>query len=169
MRKERQKNGAIGFETDEVRFKLAPDGTPLEAYVKDRKEAHLLIEDFMLLANKEVALFMDNKGKDQQEVPFVYRIHDLPDMSKVADFARFAAELGHPLKVDTPRQIAQSFNDLMLAAHAHAAPAAHPRAVDHDWIQANHNRHAVLLAAFRHRLHVRHRANRDDLIDLLHR
>ena len=116
MRKERQKNGAIGFETDEVRFKLAPDGTPLEAYVKDRKEAHLLIEDFMLLANKEVALFMDNKGKDQQEVPFVYRIHDLPDMSKVADFARFAAELGHPLKVDTPRQIAQSFNDLMLAA-----------------------------------------------------
>lgn len=116
MRKERHKNGAIGFETDEVRFKLAPDGTPLEAYVKDRKDAHLLIEDFMLLANKEVALFMDNKGKDQQEVPYVYRIHDLPDMAKVADFARFAAELGHPLKVDTPRQIAQSFNDLMLAA-----------------------------------------------------
>ncbi len=116
MRKERVKNGAIGFETDEVRFKLAPDGTPLEAYVKERKDAHLLIEDYMLLANKEVALFMDNKGKDQQEVPFVYRIHDLPDLSKVADFARFAAELGHPLKVDTPRQIAQSFNDLMLAA-----------------------------------------------------
>jgi ribonuclease R len=116
MRKERQKNGAIGFETDEVRFKLAPDGTPLEAYVKERKDAHLLIEDFMLLANKEVAIYMDNKGKGQQEVPFVYRIHDLPDMSKVADFARFAAELGHPLKVDTPKQIAQSFNSLMLAA-----------------------------------------------------
>ncbi len=110
MRKEREKNGAIGFETDEVRFKLAPDGTPLEAYVKERKDAHLLIEDFMLLANKEVAIYMDNKGKGQQEVPFVYRIHDLPDMSKVADFARFAAELGHPMKVDTPRQIAQAFN-----------------------------------------------------------
>ncbi len=116
MRKEREKNGAIGFETDEVRFKLAPDGTPLEAYVKERKEAHLLIEDFMLLANKEVALFMDEKGKAQQEVPFVYRIHDLPDLSKVADFARFAAELGHPLKVDTPKQIAESFNGLMAAA-----------------------------------------------------
>lgn len=116
MRKERQKNGAIGFETDEVRFKLAPDGTPLEAYVKERKDAHLLIEDFMLLANKEVAIYMDNKGKGQQEVPFVYRIHDLPDMSKVADFARFAAELGHPMKVDTPKQIAQAFNSLMQAA-----------------------------------------------------
>ena len=49
-------------------------------------------------------------------MPVVYRVHDLPDMSRVADFARFAAELGHPMKVDTPRQIAQSFNDLMLAA-----------------------------------------------------
>lgn len=116
MRKEREKNGAIGFETDEVRFKLAPDGTPLEAYVKERKDAHLLIEDYMLLANKEVALFMDGKGNAQQEVPFVYRIHDLPDMSKVADFARFAAELGYPMKVDTPKQIAQSFNGLMAAS-----------------------------------------------------
>jgi ribonuclease R len=55
-------------------------------------------------------------GLGGAEVPFVYRVHDLPDMAKVAEFARFAAELGHPMKVDTPRQIAQSFNGLMLAA-----------------------------------------------------
>ncbi len=127
MRKEREKNGAIGFETDEVRFRLALDGTPLEAYVKERKEAHLLIEDFMLLANKEVALYMQpplKKGKAEDEsgrqggaiVPFIFRIHDLPDMSKIADFARFALELGVPMKVDTPKQIAQSFNALMKKA-----------------------------------------------------
>lgn len=116
MRKEREKNGAIGFETDEVRFRLAPDGTPLEAYVKDRKEAHLLIEDFMLLANKEVAFFMDKKGEAAQEVPFVYRVHDLPNMEKVADFSRFAAEMGVKMLVDTPKQIAQSFNELMKKA-----------------------------------------------------
>jgi ribonuclease R len=126
MRKEREKNGAIGFETDEVRFKLAPDGTPLEAYVKERKDAHLLIEDFMLLANKEVALYMQPpaaprgtqrpEGREGAEIPFIFRIHDLPDMSRVADFARFAAELGHPIKVDTPQQIAKSFNELMRAA-----------------------------------------------------
>lgn len=116
MRKAREKNGAIGFETDEVRFKLAPDGTPIEAYVKERKDAHLLIEDFMLLANKEVALFIETKGEAQQAVPFVYRIHDLPDATKVADFARFAAEMGVPMKVDTPKQIAKSFNDLMKAS-----------------------------------------------------
>ncbi|MFN0173209.1 MAG: ribonuclease R [Saprospiraceae bacterium] len=124
MRKEREKNGAIGFETDEVRFRLALDGTPLEAYVKERKEAHMLIEDFMLLANKEVALYMQpplKKGKDESGsgvksgaiVPFIFRIHDLPDMSKIADFARFALELGVQMKVDTPKQIAQSFNELM--------------------------------------------------------
>jgi ribonuclease R len=122
MRKEREKNGAIGFETDEVRFKLAPDGTPLEAYVKERKDAHLLIEDFMLLANKEVALYIETLSDPAKgggaEVPFVYRIHDLPDLSKVADFARFAAELGHPMKVDTPKQIAQSFNALMKASRS---------------------------------------------------
>jgi ribonuclease R len=128
MRKEREKNGAIGFETDEVRFRLAPDGTPLEAYVKERKEVHLLIEDFMLLANKEVALFMQPplKGKKTESpeteaktgavIPFIFRIHDLPDMSKIADFARFALELGVPMKVDTPKQIAQSFNELMKKA-----------------------------------------------------
>ena len=128
MRKEREKNGAIGFETDEVRFRLAPDGTPLEAYVKERKEAHLLIEDFMLLANKEVALYMQPPLKAKKEdtpesvargsaiVPFIFRIHDLPDMSKIADFARFALELGVQMKVDTPKQIAQSFNELMKRA-----------------------------------------------------
>jgi ribonuclease R len=126
MRKEREKNGAIGFETDEVRFRLAEDGTPLEAYVKERKDAHLLIEDFMLLANKEVALYMQPPaqprtekrpaGREGAEIPFIFRVHDLPDMSKVADFARFAAEMGHPIKVDTPQQIAKSFNDLMRAA-----------------------------------------------------
>lgn len=116
MRKAREKNGAIGFETDEVRFKLDANGAPIEAYVKDRKDAHLLIEDFMLLANKEVALYIDQLGGAKQEIPFVYRVHDLPDMAKVADFARFAAELGHPMKVDTPMQIAKAFNELMQAA-----------------------------------------------------
>jgi len=70
----------------------------------------------MLLANKEVAWYMDQKAQGAPEIPFVYRIHDLPDMIRVAEFARFAAEMGHPMKVDTPKQIAQAFNSLMRAA-----------------------------------------------------
>ncbi len=116
MRKERERQGAISFDTEEVRFRLDAEGVPIEAYVKERKDAHLLIEDFMLLANKEVALFIESKAKAQQEIPFVYRIHDLPDLDKVADFARFAAELGHPIHVDTPQQIAKAYTDLLKAA-----------------------------------------------------
>jgi ribonuclease R len=116
MRKERERNGAIGFDTEEVRFRLDEDGSPIEAYVKERKDAHLLIEDFMLLANKEVALYMDKKGEAQREFPFIYRVHDLPNMEKVVEFARFAYEMGHPMKVATPKQIAESYNALMRAA-----------------------------------------------------
>ena len=58
LRKKRFKDGAINFETDEVKFKLDEHGVPVEVYIKERKDAHLLIEDFMLLANKEVATFM---------------------------------------------------------------------------------------------------------------
>lgn len=116
MRKAREKNGAISFETDEVRFKLGENGEPLGVYIKERKDAHLLIEDFMLLANKEVAFFMDQRGKDTQEVPFIYRVHDLPDMEKVAEFARFASEMDLKMKVDTPKQIAASYNQILRAA-----------------------------------------------------
>lgn len=121
MRGDREKNGALNFETEEVRFKLDETGVPIAAYVKERKEAHMLIEDFMLLANKEVAHYIDGLSSAKQEVPFVYRVHDLPDMDRVMEFARFAAEMGKPLKVDTPKQIAKSFNELSKAARTNDA------------------------------------------------
>jgi len=114
LRKKKFKNGAIAFEGEEVKFRLDEDGIPIEAYVKERKDAHLLIEDFMLLANREVATFMVKKSK--VEIPYVYRVHDLPDPDRVADFGKFAAELGFKMTLDTPRQIADSFNGLAKAA-----------------------------------------------------
>jgi ribonuclease R len=111
LRKDRFKRGSIDFDSEEVRFRLAEDGTPLEVYVKERKEAHLLIEDFMLLANREVAAYVGKKGKSA-EIPFVYRVHDLPDPDKVAELARFAKEMGFQMKFDTPDDIARSYNKL---------------------------------------------------------
>ncbi len=110
MRKQRFKEGAIAFESEEVRFKLDENGVPIDVYIKERKEANLLIEDFMLLANKEVALYVNKKEKP--EIPYVYRVHDLPNPDKVAEFARFAFELGVKMNTDTPEQIAKSYNDL---------------------------------------------------------
>ena len=111
LRKGRFKNGSIAFQSEELRFLLDENGKPLDVYVKESFDAHKLVEDFMLLANKEVAIFIDKKSKGQ-EIPFVYRIHDEPNMDKLADFAAFAKELGVHMKLDTPKQIAESFNNL---------------------------------------------------------
>ena len=111
LRKARFKNGAINFETEEVRFKLDDKKKPIGVYVKQRKEANLLVEDFMLLANKEVAKFIAKKVK-APEIPFVYRVHDEPNEERLADFALFAKELGVKVKVDTPANIAKSLNKL---------------------------------------------------------
>ncbi|MCR9287018.1 MAG: ribonuclease R [Bacteroidetes bacterium] len=115
LKKERFKKGAIDFDTEEVRFRLDEDGVPIEAFIKERKDAHMLVEDFMLLANREVATFIHKKGLGV-EVPFVYRIHDEPDPDKVADLARFARQLGFEMNVSTPEQIGKSFNKLTKAA-----------------------------------------------------
>jgi len=115
LRKKKFKNGAIAFESEEVKFRLDEDGKPIDVYVKERKDAHMLIEDFMLLANREVATYMYKK-KDGAEIPFVYRVHDIPDPDKVENVSRFAKEMGFEMDVSTPRNIADSYNRLSKAA-----------------------------------------------------
>ncbi|HMO39052.1 MAG TPA: ribonuclease R [Saprospiraceae bacterium] len=120
LRKARFRKGAINFETEEVQFKLDEQGVPIEVFVKERKDAHLLIEDFMLLANREVATFIAEKGKEQ-EIPFVYRVHDEPNPDKVEALAAFAREMGFVMKVDSPKAISQSYNALAKAAEKNPA------------------------------------------------
>lgn len=121
LRKERFKNGAIDFDTEEVRFRLDEYGVPVEVFVKERKDAHMLIEDFMLLANREVATFIRKKAENEMEIPFVYRIHDYPNTDKVAELARFAKELGFQMHINTPKEIAKSFNRLAQLAEKDGA------------------------------------------------
>ena len=93
----------------QVRFKLDDNGNPLELYVKERLDAHMLIEEYMLLANKYVATFIAKKNK-AYIIPFVYRIHDKPDPEKLAEFGEFALEMGIHLDFNTPQKIAKSMN-----------------------------------------------------------
>lgn len=112
LRKERFTRGAVNFETAEVKFKLDEKGKPLAVIPKVRKDAHKLIEEFMLLANRAVATFVNKMGKGQERMTFVYRTHDLPDADKVNDFAEFAKQFGH--KVNTEEKgISRSLNKLM--------------------------------------------------------
>lgn len=115
LRKERYKKGSINFESDEVRFKFDEAGHPVSVFIKERHEANLLIEDFMLLANREVATFIHNKAKGQ-EIPFVYRVHDLPSLEKLEQLSLFAKELGFDFNASTPDKIKDSFNRLAKAS-----------------------------------------------------
>lgn len=110
LRKKKFKNGAIAFESEEIQFKLDENGKPVSLYVKERKDAHMLVEDFMLLANRSVAKYIAKKSENQ--VPFVYRVHDLPNEEKLMEFASFAKEMGFTMNLKTPKEIAKSFNDL---------------------------------------------------------
>jgi len=112
LRRERFKKGAVNFETTEVKFKLDSKGKPLAVIPKIRKDAHKLIEEFMLLANKQVATFIYNKNKGREKNTYVYRIHDAPDLEKVNDFTVFARQFGHKVMVDE-KSISQSLNKLM--------------------------------------------------------
>lgn len=112
LRKERFKKGAVNFETTEVKFKLDEKGRPLAVIPKVRKDAHKLIEEFMLLANKQVATFVYNLNKGKEKNTYVYRIHDFPDPEKVKNFSVFARQFGHKMNVDET-SISSSLNKLM--------------------------------------------------------
>ena len=102
LRKEKFRKGAIDFETEEVKFELDDLGKPIRVYKKERKDTHKLIEDFMLLANREVATRMhlanDNPPAGGSRAAFVYRIHDAPDREKIVNLAAFVKALGFELK-----------------------------------------------------------------------
>jgi ribonuclease R len=113
LRERKFKNGAISFETTEVKFKLDEHGKPVGVYIKERKDAHKLIEDFMLLANRKVAEFVSKKGKGKQKYTFVYRTHDSPKSDSLASFAQFAARFGYRINTKSDKEIAKSLNFLM--------------------------------------------------------
>ena len=113
LRDKKFKDGAISFESTEVKFKLDEHGKPTGVYIKERKDAHKLIEDYMLLANRKVAEFIAKKGKGKQKYTFVYRSHDSPNLENLNNFATFAARFGYKINMKTDKEIAKSLNYLM--------------------------------------------------------
>lgn len=123
FRKQRFKKGAINFSSQEVRFKLDENANPIGIIVKESKEAHQLIEEFMLLANRIVAESVGKIKVNKKEIPFPYRVHDTPDEEKLAPFVEFAKKFGHKFDTKSPEAIAASFNQLL--ADAHGKPEQH--------------------------------------------
>ncbi|TCD10540.1 ribonuclease R [Pedobacter frigidisoli] len=113
LRDRKFKNGAISFESTEVKFKLDESGKPIGVYVKERKDAHKLIEDYMLLANRKVAEYVAKKVKGEKKLTFVYRAHDSPNMENLNSFATFASRFGYKINTKSDKEIAKSLNYLM--------------------------------------------------------
>lgn len=95
--KNRLKEGSIDFESTEVKFKFDKHGNPIRIIRKERLDAHRLVEDFMLLANKVVAEHVKSGGKSSKK-PFIYRIHDRPDPDKIKELADFVSQFGYALE-----------------------------------------------------------------------
>jgi len=121
LRAERFKKGSIAFDKLEVKFHLDENGNPTGVFFKKMKEANMLIEDFMLLANKSVAEFCSPDYKSQTHPPappskgegtasFVYRIHDKPDEEKLKNFAEIAARFGYKINLKNELTVAETIN-----------------------------------------------------------
>ncbi len=123
FRKKRFAKGAINFSSQEVRFKLDEKGKPIGIVVKESKEAHQLIEEFMLLANQKVAEHVFKIKVNKKEVPFPYRVHDTPGEQKLLPFIEFAKKFGHVFDISSPEKIAASFN--LMLKDAQGKPEQH--------------------------------------------
>jgi ribonuclease R len=115
LRAKRMKDGSINFHSEEVKFILDEKGKPIDTFVKVQQESHMLIEDFMLLANRRVA---ERIGKPQgKKTPktFVYRIHDEPNPDKLNTFVQFLHKLGYKMNTSSRTKLVKSYNDLFVA------------------------------------------------------
>jgi ribonuclease R len=113
LRAQRFANGAINFSSQEVRFQLDEQGAPLGITIKESKEAHQLIEEYMLLANRAVAEYLGKIRVKESPLLFPYRTHDDPDREKLLPFVAFAKKFGHRFDITSAESITDSFNQLL--------------------------------------------------------
>ena len=114
LREQRFENGAIDFDRFEVKFEIDEKGKPLSVTFKESKEANHLVEEFMLLANRQVAEAIGKKVKGQTKKTFVYRIHEQPNPDKIQNFADFIRRFGYKMKTSGNKSdITKSINSLL--------------------------------------------------------
>ncbi|MBA3732905.1 ribonuclease R [Patescibacteria group bacterium] len=119
LEKAKSQNGAMSFETEEVKFELDKNGKPLRVYKKSRLDTHKLVEEFMLLANRAVAKYVfmsQNKGLMKDKKQSVYRIHPHPDVDRIQNLAVFLKAMGFDLKNKDGKVTSADLNALLKEA-----------------------------------------------------
>ena len=111
LRKDRLENGALEVQSTEIRFELNEEGFPIKVVKKTTKDSNKLIEEYMLLANKRVGTFIGDT-KRKTSVPYIYRVHDKPDLAKVEQFKVFVSKFGKDFRYKNEMDIALQMNKL---------------------------------------------------------
>ena len=109
MRKVRLQKGSISFDKHEVRFKLDENNKPVDIIFKVGKDSNKLIEEYMLLANRHVAQYVNSR-----QYPMVNRAHDKPNEEKLEQLKDFIVQFGYDIKIDTPEETTKTLNKLLL-------------------------------------------------------
>ena len=114
LRERRMAGGALEFDRVEVKFEIDEKGKPLRVYFKESKDANKLVEEFMLLANRTVAEAIGKVPKGKKAKVFPYRIHDLPDPTKLDTLAQFIGRFGYKLRTAGNRNdLSKSINRML--------------------------------------------------------
>ena len=113
LRKKRMKQGAISFDRVEVKFNLDEEANPVGVLFKTSKDANKLIEEFMLLANRKVAEYIGSKQGKPSNKTFIYRVHDEPDIEKLASLQNIISKFGYKINTDTKESTSESLNQLL--------------------------------------------------------
>ncbi len=114
LREKRFANGAIQFESEEMKFELDEHNRPIRCYFKKLYEANNLVEEFMLLANRTVAESVGRVAKGKVAKTLPYRVHDNPDPEKLANLKEFIARFGYKMKATSTRsEAAREMNRLI--------------------------------------------------------
>lgn len=115
LRQGRMKAGSINFHSEEVKFVLDENSKPIDTFVKVQQESHMLIEDFMLLANRTVAERIGKSESKKKPKTFVYRVHDEPNPEKLNTFLQFIGKLGYSMNISSREKLVKSYNELFKA------------------------------------------------------
>ena len=120
LRKKRMQEGAISFDRVEVKFHLDEEANPVGVFFKEAKDANKLIEEFMLLANRKVAEFIGQEKNKPTNKTFIYRVHDEPDVEKLAALQNIVFNFGYKMDTQTKESTTESLNKLLKDVHGKA-------------------------------------------------
>lgn len=104
----RKKRGSLEFNGQELKFELDENSKPIGIIIKTQKDSNKLIEEYMLLANKQVTKFLN-----ENKVPMVNRVHDEPDADRLQSLKDFIVQFGYDIKTNDTDEIKKSLNDLL--------------------------------------------------------